>query len=138
MPAGGAPFQKIYKCLVDPMCRFVIADTGGQITTYFKALGCPQSQPEQMQPTSSSRAECTASAAAPIVAAIAAGTAKCRPTSAQQEQQQQEPQGQQQPQAMAVTSQLLVASDGYFSRVRRQCLDDGPPEVCVPQTCGQG
>lgn len=23
---------------------------------------------------------------------------------------------------------LLVASDGYFSRVRRQCVDDGPAE----------
>jgi hypothetical protein len=30
---------------------------------------------------------------------------------------------------VAVISRLVVASDGYFSRVRRQCLDDGPPEV---------
>jgi len=32
----------------------------------------------------------------------------------------------------AVKAQLLVASDGYFSRVRRQCLADGPPEVRRP------
>jgi hypothetical protein len=33
------------------------------------------------------------------------------------------------PKCIAVTAHLLVASDGYFSRVRRQCLADGPPEV---------
>ncbi len=26
-----------------------------------------------------------------------------------------------------VTAKLLVAADGYFSRVRQQCIDDGPP-----------
>jgi 2-polyprenyl-6-methoxyphenol hydroxylase-like FAD-dependent oxidoreductase len=30
---------------------------------------------------------------------------------------------------VSVQAQLLVAADGYFSRVRRQCLDDGPPQV---------
>jgi hypothetical protein len=30
---------------------------------------------------------------------------------------------------ITVTARLLVAADGYFSRVRRQCLADGPPEV---------
>jgi hypothetical protein len=40
-----------------------------------------------------------------------------------QEQQQQQPAG------VSVSAQLLVAADGYFSRVRRQCLGDGPPEV---------
>lgn len=30
---------------------------------------------------------------------------------------------------VAVKAQLLVASDGYFSRVRKQCLADGPPVV---------
>lgn len=29
----------------------------------------------------------------------------------------------------AVKARLLVASDGYFSSVRRQCLNDGPPQV---------
>jgi 2-polyprenyl-6-methoxyphenol hydroxylase-like FAD-dependent oxidoreductase len=28
-----------------------------------------------------------------------------------------------------VEAQLLVASDGYFSRVRKQCVNDGPPQV---------
>lgn len=37
------------------------------------------------------------------------------------------------PQCIAVKARLLVAADGYFSRVRRQCLADGPPEVC--HTC---
>lgn len=30
---------------------------------------------------------------------------------------------------IAVEAQLLVASDGYFSRVRKQCVNDGPPQV---------
>jgi 2-polyprenyl-6-methoxyphenol hydroxylase-like FAD-dependent oxidoreductase len=49
-----------------------------------------------------------------------------------QEQQQQQPAG------VSVSAQLLVAADGYFSRVRRQCLADGPPEVrgsIVPLVC---
>lgn len=49
-----------------------------------------------------------------------------------QEQQQQQPAG------VSVSAQLLVAADGYFSRVRRQCLGDGPPEVrgsIVPLVC---
>lgn len=34
---------------------------------------------------------------------------------------------------VAVQAKLLVASDGYFSRVRRQCLDDGLPQVSSEQ-----
>lgn len=30
---------------------------------------------------------------------------------------------------VAVKARVLVASDGYFSRVRKQCMDDGPPTV---------
>jgi 2-polyprenyl-6-methoxyphenol hydroxylase-like FAD-dependent oxidoreductase len=30
---------------------------------------------------------------------------------------------------VAVKARLLIASDGYFSSVRRQCLNDGPPQV---------
>ena len=34
-----------------------------------------------------------------------------------------------------VRAKLLVGADGYFSRVRKQCLDDGPPKfaVCLMQ-----
>lgn len=30
-----------------------------------------------------------------------------------------------------VRAKLLVGADGYFSRVRNQCLDDGPPDFVV-------
>lgn len=33
--------------------------------------------------------------------------------------------------SIAVEAQLLVASDGYFSRVRKQCVNDGPPQVGI-------
>lgn len=45
--------------------------------------------------------------------------------------QQQQQQDEQQHELVSVTAKLLVAADGYFSRVRRQCLADGPPEVRV-------
>ena len=31
----------------------------------------------------------------------------------------------------AVRAKLLVGADGYFSKVRSQCLDDGPPTFNV-------
>lgn len=31
----------------------------------------------------------------------------------------------------AVHAKLLVGADGYFSKVRTQCLDDGPPTFSV-------
>ncbi len=31
----------------------------------------------------------------------------------------------------AVHAKVLVGADGYFSKVRAQCLDDGPPQFAV-------
>ena len=30
-----------------------------------------------------------------------------------------------------VRAKLLLGADGYFSKVRSQCLDDGPPDFVV-------
>lgn len=30
---------------------------------------------------------------------------------------------------------LLVGADGYFSAVRQQCLQDGPPDFAVSPSC---
>ena len=44
----------------------------------------------------------------------------------------------------AVHAKLLVGADGYFSKVRSQCLDDGPPTFNVGAllfsngACGEG
>ena len=31
----------------------------------------------------------------------------------------------------SVRAKVLVGADGYFSRVRNQCLNDGPPDFVV-------
>ena len=31
----------------------------------------------------------------------------------------------------SVRAKILVGADGYFSKVRKQCLDDGPPQFAV-------
>ena len=31
----------------------------------------------------------------------------------------------------AVHAKLLIGADGYFSKIRQQCLNDGPPEFAV-------
>ena len=31
----------------------------------------------------------------------------------------------------SVRAKLLIGADGYFSRIRKQCLDDGPPMFAV-------
>jgi 2-polyprenyl-6-methoxyphenol hydroxylase-like FAD-dependent oxidoreductase len=36
---------------------------------------------------------------------------------------------------VSVRARVLVGCDGYFSRVRRQCLNDGPPVVSLRATC---
>ena len=33
-----------------------------------------------------------------------------------------------------VNAQLLIGADGYFSRIRKQCLNDGPPLFSVLPT----
>lgn len=31
----------------------------------------------------------------------------------------------------SVKAKVLIGADGYFSRIRKQCLDDGPPTFAV-------
>lgn len=31
----------------------------------------------------------------------------------------------------AVHAKLLIRADGYFSKIRQQCLNDGPPDFVV-------
>ena len=31
----------------------------------------------------------------------------------------------------SVRAKVLIGADGYFSRIRKQCLDDGPPIFAV-------
>ncbi len=39
-----------------------------------------------------------------------------------------------------VRAKVVVGADGYFSKIRRQCLNDGPPQFAVSfatVTCGK-
>lgn len=119
-------------------CRYECDEAAGLVTTYFRAGGASgaASAPikQHTQPTAVQDTDPAAgSQPTPAPVAAASNSAAVAATGVLAEDP-----GQQQGQVVAVISRLVVASDGYFSRVRRQCLDDGPPEVCVPQTCGQG